>query len=174
MPDRVEWLVLVDEKDNELGVETRERCHEGQGMHHRAFVVFLFDGGRMLLQRRSGKKLLWPGFWDVSFTSHVYKGETYEEAGLRRAGQELGIRLENLERVLAFNYEASFGDHSENEYCALLVGSFSGEVKPDPDEITEVKYMTVEELSRDMKEHSDSYTPWFKIAFERYTQQGRA
>jgi isopentenyl-diphosphate delta-isomerase type 1 len=93
LTDQVEWLVLVDDNDRELGLDTRENCHKGNGRRHRAFVVFLFKDGKMLLQRRSMKKKLWPGYWDVSVTSHVYKGETYENAGIRRSQQELGTKV---------------------------------------------------------------------------------
>ncbi len=168
----VEWLVLVDDNDNELGLDTRENCHKGMGRRHRAFVVFLYDkSGRMLLQRRSMKKKLWPGYWDVSVTSHVYKGETYEGAGIRRSKQELNVDVKKLERELDYTYWAKFGDYSENEFCVLLLGKLEGQPRPDPDEVMEIKYMTMDELASDMAKNPESYTPWFKIAFEKYNQR---
>ena len=169
---QVEWLVLVDDNDKELGLDTRENCHKGMGRRHRAFVIFLYDkDGMMLLQRRSMKKKLCPGFWDVSVTSHVYEGETYEEAGIRRSKQELNVNVRNLERKLDYTYWAKFGDYSENEFCVLLVGKLEGEPTPNPDEIMETRYITMEDLAADMSKSPDRYTPWFKIAFEKYKQQ---
>lgn len=168
---QVEWLVLVDDSDNELGLDTRENCHKGMGRRHRAFVVFLFDKeGRMLLQRRSMKKKLWPAFWDLSVTSHVYKGETYEGAGIRRSKQELGVEVKKLDRKLDYTYFAKFGDYCENEFCVLLTGELRGSAKPNPDEIMETKFVTMEELRKDMSKNPDQYTPWFKIAFEMYKE----
>ena len=168
---QVEWLVLVDEKDKELGLDTRENCHKGMGRRHRAFVVFLYDkDGRMLLQRRSMKKKLWPAFWDVSVTSHVYKGETYEGAGIRRSRQELNAVVRKLDRKLDYVYFAKFGDYCENEFCVLLTGKLEGPVKPNPDEIMETKLVTMKELGEDMTKHPEVYTPWFKIAYERYAK----
>jgi isopentenyl-diphosphate Delta-isomerase len=165
----VEWLVLVDDDDRELGLDTRENCHKGMGRRHRAFVVFLYDkDGKMLLQRRSMKKKLWHGYWDVSVTSHVYKGETYEQAGIRRSMQELNTKVTSLERVLDYTYFAKFGDYCENEFCVLLIGKLGGPVAPNPDEIMETKFVTMEALGEDMAKNPDSYTPWFKIAFEKY------
>ena len=130
---QVEWLVLVDDNDKELGLDTRENCHKGMGRRHRAFVVFLYDKeGRMLLQRRSMKKKLWPAYWDVSVTSHVYKGETYEEAGIRRSKQELNVDVKKLDRKLDYTYWAKFGDYCENEFCVLLTGKLEGPAKPEP------------------------------------------
>jgi len=168
----VEWLVLVDDNDKELGIDTRENCHKGMGRRHRAFVVFLYDkSGKMLLQRRSMKKKLWPGYWDVSVTSHVYKGETYEGAGIRRSKQELNVDVKKLERELDYTYWAKFGDYSENEFCVLLLGKLEGQPRPDPDEVMEVKYMKMDELAADMARNPESYTPWFKIAFDKYNQR---
>ena len=59
-----EPLVLVNEADEEVGFETKQRCHDGDGLLHRAFSVFLFSpDGDVLLQQRSGQKRLWPGAW---------------------------------------------------------------------------------------------------------------
>jgi isopentenyl-diphosphate Delta-isomerase len=168
MSQKVEWLVLVDDNDRELGTETRENCHKGKGLRHRAFVVFLLKDGKILLQRRSMKKQLWPGYWDVSFTSHVYRGETYEQAGERRARQELNTEVKGLKRVLAFTYTAKFGDYSENEYCALLIGKEQASVNPNPDEVMEIKYRTPSQLAKEISEDPEVYTPWLKIALERY------
>jgi isopentenyl-diphosphate delta-isomerase len=170
---QVEWLVLVDDNDQELGLDTRENCHKGNGRRHRAFVIFLYDGeGRMLLQRRSMKKKLWHGYWDVSVTSHVYKGETYEQAGVRRSMQELNTKVSRLDRVLDYTYWAQFGDYCENEFCVLLTGSLEGSVDPNPDEIMETKFVTMKALGEDMAKNPESYTPWFKIAYQRYTDKG--
>ena len=167
-----ETLIRVDDKDNQVGTDTRENCHLGRGLRHRAYVVFLFHGGRLLLQRRSGEKLLWPGYWDVSYTSHVHPGETYFEAALRRGMQELGVKPRKLEDVLAFTYEAPFGRYSENEYCKLLVGEFDGSCTPNPAEIAETKFTTLEGLRKDMRQEVATYTPWLRLAFEGFLRNG--
>lgn len=169
MPQQ-EILVLVDDHDKELGTETREKCHDGKGLRHRAYVVFLFRSGKMLLQQRSEKKLLWPKFWDVSYTSHVYPGESYQQAAKRKARQELNATIGNLEDAYSFVYWAPFGEYSENEFCKLLVGEFDGRMAPNPDEISATKWMSVAELSRELKNNGDRYTPWLKLAFEGFAK----
>lgn len=58
-----EELILVDRDDNELGHLSKALCHDGAGVLHRAFSLFLFnDRGELLLQQRSKEKRLWPGF----------------------------------------------------------------------------------------------------------------
>jgi isopentenyl-diphosphate delta-isomerase len=170
MQQKKEILVLVDEKDNQIGTDTRENCHLGKGIRHRAYVVFLFHGGKLLLQQRSREKLLWPGFWDVSFTSHVYPGETYQHAAERKGLQELGVRFQTLEDVFSFVYTAPFGKYSENEYCKLLVGEFDGNISPNQAEISAVKNMTLKELGAELKKHPQHYTPWLKLAFDGFVK----
>lgn len=168
MPPKKEILVLVDEEDNQIGTDTRENCHLGNGIRHRAYVVFLFHEGKLLLQRRSKEKLLWPGFWDVSYTSHVYPGETYLHAAERKGIQELGARFGGLEDVFSFVYEAPFGKYSENEYCKLLVGGFDGNISPNPSEIAAVKYLSLPQLRAELRQHPQRYTPWLKLAFDGF------
>jgi len=35
-------LLLVDKKDKVIGTETKEKCHQGKGILHRAFSVYIF------------------------------------------------------------------------------------------------------------------------------------
>ena len=165
-----EILVLVDEKDNQIGTDTRENCHSGNGKRHRAYTVFLFHEGKLLLQQRNAKKLLWPGAWDVSFTSHVHPGETYNQAAARKGLQELNARVGDLTDVHSFVYFAPQGRNAENEFCRLLVGTFDGKVMPNPDEIVAVRWTTVKEVAKDLAAHPDLYTPWLRLSFEGFVK----
>ncbi len=163
-----EILILVDDNDNEIGTDTRENCHAGRGKRHRAYTALLFHDRKMLLQQRSRKKLLWPGAWDVSFTSHVYPGETYQQAASRRALQELKAKVQALTDVHSFVYFAPQGDNAENEFCRVLVGDFDGKVAPNPDEMMAVRWAKVSEVASDLRAHPDTYTPWFRLSFEGF------
>lgn len=165
-----EILVLVDENDNQIGTDTRENCHAGRGKRHRAYTVFLFHDGKLLLQQRSSKKLLWPGAWDVSFTSHVYPGETYNGAAARKGQQELDARFGELADVHSFVYFAPQGSNAENEFCRLLIGEFDGKVSPNRDEIMAIRWATVEEVERELKTHPETFTPWFRLSFEGFVK----
>ena len=163
-----EILILVDDNDNEIGTDTRENCHSGVGKRHRAYTALIFHDDKMLLQQRSEKKLLWPRAWDVSFTSHVYPGETYQEAASRRAKEELGAKVGELSDVHSFVYFAPQGANAENEFCRVLVGDFDGKITPNPEEMMSVRWARVADLRAEVKAHPDSYTPWFKLSFEGF------
>ena len=58
-----EPLILVDKDDQEIGYESKAKCHQGDGILHRAFSIFIFnDRGQILMQKRSSQKKLWPMF----------------------------------------------------------------------------------------------------------------
>jgi len=163
-----EILVLVDENDNQIGTDTRENCHAGKGKRHRAYTAFIFHDGKMLLQQRSKKKLLWPGAWDVSFTSHVYPGETYQQAASRRALQELKAKVGSLADVHSFVYFAPQGKNAENEFCRVLVGDFDGKVTPNSDEMMSTRWAKLSDVEADARAHPDAYTPWFRLSLEGF------
>ena len=163
-----EILILVDDDDNEIGTDTRENCHSGMGKRHRAYTAFVFHDGKLLLQQRSEKKLLWPGAWDVSFTSHVYPGETYEQAAKRRALQELGANVGPLTDMHSFVYFAPQGPNAENEFCRVLVGEFDGKITPNRDEMKAVKWAKVGDVKAELRADPNSFTPWFKLSFEGF------
>ena len=113
-----EDLILVDANDKETGFLSKARAHDGQGVLHRAFSVFLFnEKGELLLQQRAASKRLWPGCWSNSCCSHPRRGETMRVATRRRLRDELNIDVE-LEYVYKFIYQAEFGEFgSEHELC---------------------------------------------------------
>ena len=163
-------LLLVDEDDVFSGIyEKRDVCHFGKGKHHRAFVVCLFnDNNEILLQKR--KHILWDGYWDVTAISHPLHvndhDETYEEAGLRALKNEMGIGDVSLKKIGGFNYFAEYGENCENEYCAVLVGIFDGEVKPSDEAVYEYKWMDKKSFIKDCKEHPTIYAPWTILTAE--------
>lgn len=158
-----EELILVDENDNETGFLSKASCHDGDGVMHRAFSLFLFnDIGELLLQQRGAAKRLWPEFWSNSCCSHPRRGESMETATKRRLRDELNVAT-SLEHVYRFCYTASFGETgSENELCHVYLGRLLGEVKPNESEISRVRFMSPTELGDELSRYPERFTPWFK------------
>ena len=159
-----EELILVDTQDNETGHRSKAECHDGDGILHRAFSLFLFNGHReLLLQRRSESKRLWPGYWSNSCCSHPRRGESIHTATQRRLSDELNVTA-TLEYVYKFRYQASFGDAgAENELCHVFLGTTGGVLRPNVSEIAEVRFVTARELSAELEADADAFTPWFSM-----------
>ncbi len=104
----MEYVVLVDEKDNEIGVEEKYAAHKYPGKLHRAFSIFILDdGGQLLIQKRNHGKITWPGFWSNSCCSHPRPNEPIELAAKRRLEEELGFTCD-VDFLFKFQYEAEY------------------------------------------------------------------
>jgi len=165
-------LIVVNSKDEIIGTETKESCHVNDGILHRAITIFIFNHkNEILLTKRSKNKKLWPDYWDTSCSTHVRQGETYEQAGERRLGEELGFTCK-LKFIFKFQYQATFQNiGSENEICALLIGKYSGNIDPNSDEISAHKWIGVEQLKNEISDRNNS--PWLKIAFNEYLKYSK-
>ncbi|UCF65709.1 MAG: isopentenyl-diphosphate Delta-isomerase [bacterium] len=163
-----ELLILVNESDKEIGHKNKLACHQGNGILHRAFSIFIFnDAGKVLMQKRSSEKKLWPLFWSNSCCSHPRKGEKIEKATHRRMEEELGFRTD-LQFIFKFQYQANYLDiGSENELCSVYIGKSIAVVRPNKNEIEEWQYLSVQELDQKIEDDPTQFTPWFKIEWQR-------
>jgi len=163
-----ERVILVNEQDEEIGEEEKIEAHK-KGLLHRAFSLFLFNSKKeMLLQRRALTKYHCGGLWTNACCSHPRKGETLEEAVRRRIVEEFGFSCPDIRYLFSFIYRAEL-DHGmiEHEYDHVFVGQYDKEeITPNPDEIMDFRYVSLDQLNREILEHPESYTPWFKLKWE--------
>ena len=164
-PDNQEdMLILVDSSDNEIGFLSKSECHTGTGQLHRAFSVFIFNSsGEVLIQKRSPQKELWGLHWSNSCCSHPRQNENIESAVNRRLAEELMIQCP-IHFLYKFTYQENFGNvGSEHELCYVYVGLFDGEIKADPNEVAEYKFLSPQKLNREIKTSSENFTPWMQM-----------
>ena len=163
-----EPLILVDESDREIGYLSKGACHDGDGVLHRAFSLFIFNSsGELLLQQRSNEKRLWPLFWSNTCCSHPRRGESMELATERRLEQELGMSS-GLHHLFTFQYQARYLDlGSENEVCWVYVGSSEAQPKPNDHEIAAVRWIAPADLDREFESRPEVFTPWFTMEWTR-------
>jgi len=159
-----EQLILVDELDREIGSKPKAECHVGNGVLHRAFSIFVFNGNdELLLQKRAASKPLWPNYWSNTCCSHPRYGESMEQAVIRRLDQELGFTCP-LEFLYKFKYHAQYGSiGAEHEYCWVYHGRYDGPVDVNVSEIADWRWIGVDALERELAEAPDRFTPWFKL-----------
>lgn len=165
----LEELIVVDAEDRILDTRSKGDCHDGDGILHRAFSLFLFDAdGRLLIQRRAADKRLWPLYWANSCCSHPRAGEETDEAAERRLEEELGIKSE-LEYLYKFQYQARFEDKgSENELCRVYIGRVNAaELNPNPLEIAEWRFLSVPGVDALIADEGAAVTPWFRMEWRR-------
>lgn len=161
-----EHVILVDERDNQLGLMPKMEAHE-KAVLHRAFSVFIFNSnGDLMLQQRAAHKYHSPLLWTNTCCSHQRDGETNIEAGKRRLVEEMGFSTE-LKEVFSFIYKAPFDNGlTEHELDHVMVGYFDGVPEVNPEEVASFKWMSLEAIKEDIELHPNLYTAWFKIIFK--------
>ena len=101
--NKSEYIILVDEKGARLGTEEKEKCHEGKGLLHSAFlVIILNEEFEILLTRRSRLKKLWPGYWDGSVASHFSDRLHPMDKIKERIQQEIGVNRTQFKYLAKF------------------------------------------------------------------------
>ena len=161
-------LILVNDRDEVQGSLPKAECHEGDGVLHRAFSIFVFNSaGEVLLQRRSEQKHLWPLYWSNSCCSHPRSGETTEDAVHRRLMQELGISTP-LEWLYEFIYKAHYREvGTEHEYCSVWMGVSDEPATANKNEIAAWRYVQPRDLQVELESQADTFTPWMKLEWNR-------
>ncbi len=120
----------------------------------------------LLLTRRSSNKMLWPGDWDGTVASHPRQSETYVSSAERRLPEELGISCK-LDYLFKFEYHVPYKNiGSENEICGTLIGIVDdpSKIKLVKEEISDIKWVTLDDLLEDVKKSPHLYCPWMIVA----------
>ncbi len=161
-------ILAVDDKGNFLRYISKEDGHKGEGIHHLAITVFVFNSkGEVLLQKRKHK--VFDNIWDNTASTHQLhlengRDETDEEATLRALKREYKINDIKLENLGGFNYFEKYNEYCENEYCKLLIGIYDGEIELNPEVGYDYKWVDKTAFLQDIEQNPDIYTPWCKVA----------
>ena len=164
----MENVVLVDEKDNQVGLMPKLEAHQ-KGLLHRAFSVFIFNSDyKLLLQKRASSKYHSGGLWTNTCCSHPRDGEDIIDAANRRLNEEMGIKT-SLRKVFDFIYTAELDNNLiENEFDHVLYGVYDIDPILNKEEAEDFKWIDMETLKNDIENNTDQYTVWFKIAFDYF------
>ena len=162
-----EKVILVDKDDLAIGEMEKMEAHE-KAVLHRAFSIFVFNGqNKLMLQQRALDKYHSPGLWTNTCCSHPRPGETVLNAGHRRLVEEMGFDCE-IEKIFDFIYKAELDQGlAEHEFDHVFFGQYDSQPNINPKEVASWKWMKMEDIAGDMKENPESYTIWFRIAFEK-------
>lgn len=158
---------VVDDYDIVVGRQTRSEVHRRK-LLHRAVHVFLFrSDGRMLIHKRSASKEEFPSVWTSSCSGHVSAGESYETSAPRELEEELGISAD-LTRLEKFAAQAA----TSWEFTTLFAAHSDSGIHPDPEEMSDTRWLMPAEIESWMQETPDDFSPAFRILFEWFQKHG--
>lgn len=163
-----EKVILVNEKDEPIGLMGKLEAHE-KAMLHRAFSVFILnDKKEMMLQQRAAHKYHSPLLWTNTCCSHQREGEDNLTAGARRLFEEMGMKTP-LSELFHFIYKAPFDNGlTEHELDHVMIGYSNENPMINEDEVADWKWMSIENVKKDMIDNPTIYTVWFKIIFDKF------
>jgi isopentenyl-diphosphate delta-isomerase len=155
-------VALVDRDGNRIGDMEKLRAHE-EGQLHEAFSVLVFnDRGELLLQQRAGKKYHSGGKWSNTCCSHPdpFDVRSLLEVARDRLDFEMGFACD-LERIDAVCYREELSNGLvEHEYDHILVGHYSGEPSPNPNEVQDWLWVEPVRLAADLVSNTARYSAW--------------
>lgn len=165
-----ENVILVDEKDNEIGLMGKTEAHK-KALLHRAISVFIFNpDGEWLLQRRAFSKYHSGGLWTNTCCTHPLPDESNLDAANRRLKQEMGMHC-SLKELFSFTYkEALDNELTEHELDHVFIGTTDLAPIINPNEVAEFKYVSYQDLELDITNNTSEYTAWFNKIYYRVQQ----
>ncbi len=164
-----DYVILVDENDNEIGVEKKLLAHQSAKLH-RAFSVFVMrphnNHWQLLLQQRQKNKYHSAGLWTNTCCSHPAPGESILSAAHRRLAEEMGITV-TLREIGCFHYRAEVGlGLIEHEFDHVLLGISDHDPVINQAEVADYCWMNIADLKDDLNKNPQKYTAWFPQALE--------
>jgi len=95
MNEQQEMLEVVDENDNVINLETREKIHKEGLLHHEIHVWFLTPKGEIIFQHRAKDKDTYPNLLDATVGGHVEPNMSYEETAVKECKEETGLDIDH-------------------------------------------------------------------------------
>ncbi len=159
-------VILVDSNDKRIGVMNKLEAHKGEGKRHRAISVFLLNlHGELLLQKRSVEKIVGAHLWANTACGNIWPNESRLHCVKRRLQVELGItQPQLLNELFSFEYHVQCNaEFSEWEIDHVFMGTYSGEVHPNPHEVEDVRWESKQSLLHKLQKSPQEFAPWFHI-----------
>lgn len=161
---RQERVVIVDDNNVEVGVAPRHEMRSKRLLHRATFILVFDSKGRLLVQKRTETKDLYPGFYDLAAGGVVVEGESYDASAVRELAEELGIRGVPLEAHFDFYFEDSGNRCFGRLYSCICEGPF----ELQPEEVVSAEFRP---LDRILGGRIKPVTPDTLDALERYLAQ---
>lgn len=157
----MEYLDILDEEGNKLGIKLRKDVHIDGDWHKVAFIFVVNDKGEIILQKRSKEKEANPNKWTASASGHLSAGDTDIEGAIRELEEEIGIKAtENELKYLFTVKEQHFKEdrkisHISNVYL-LFKNIDIKDLVLQKEEVSEVKYVYYKEFEKMLIDKKDN------------------
>lgn len=164
-----EIIYVVDEKDQFVRKATRQEVREKALLHRAARVILKNSKNEFLVQKRSLRKDIHPGLWDIGIAETVKGGDSYESTAMRGLLEELGITgISNIQFMHSVLFKLKYFSKNHNILCKVYYLLYSGQIYLQEEEIDEINFLTSKDVI-DLTEKTN-FNPVGKIVFAKYLE----
>lgn len=161
----MEKVDVVDERDNVIGVSTKSQTHKDGSIHRVVSVIAKTFDYKIIVQKRTDN-----GKLDHSVGGHVRAGESYLEAVIREAYEELLLKgsFKMVGTVLAD--ERNNTNNIRHMFCVhefLLPRDWQFQKTK---EAREILIMPIEEVLNKMKKNRSEFSSGFVFTLKKYLE----
>lgn len=156
-----EFLEVYSPEGTKTGQKKSKSEIHRKGLFHSTVHVWIFtEEGNILIQKRSKKKELNPGVWDVSVAGHIKFKENIKKAAKRETLEETGINI-NTEDLLKIGVYRSINIHPtaiDKEFFhtyILKIDKNSINLDFKNNEVDDLKFISIEEMESLIKEENN-------------------
>jgi isopentenyldiphosphate isomerase len=182
----MESLEIYDENDKKTGeIKSRDDVHKDGDWHHSVHVWIMNKKRELLIQRRSPRKISYPGMWDVISGGHILVGNSTTDTAVRELSEEIGLELAHKDLEYLFTIEkqtktnnGTYIDHEFNDVFLVVSNINLSKLSFIDNEVTDAKFIPFKDLESMLKEDKDKfvqrpkeYEKVFKILHSRYNKK---
>ena len=156
-----EFLEVYSQEGTKTGQKKSKSEIHRKGLFHSTVHVWIFaEEGNILIQKRSKKKELNPGVWDVSVAGHIKFNENIKKAAKRETLEETGIKI-NTKDLLKIGVYRSINIHPtaiDKEFFhtyILKIDKNSIDLDYKNNEVDDLKFISIEEMESIIKEENN-------------------
>ena len=159
-----ELLYVVDEFDTPLAPKTRREAFEKGFWRRTAQVWVLNKQGQLLCQKRSSKKDLGPGLWEVTVGGHIGHQDNYFTGAAREVCEETGLPVKPSD----LNFVKIYRDDKMREFRGIfyyITDAKLHHITPEEEEVDKVKFLNLKTVKNYLlyKKHQN----WISPGYER-------
>ena len=156
-----EFLEVYSPEGTKTGQKKSKSEIHRKGLFHSTVHVWIFtEEGNILIQKRSKKKELNPGVWDVSVAGHIKFNENIKKAAKRETLEETGINI-NTKDLLKIGVYRSINIHPtaiDKEFFhtyILKIDKNSINLDYKNNEVDDLKFISIEEMESLIKKENN-------------------
>ena len=159
----LELMDLVNEKDEVIGIVDRNSKDFNGKKNVRGVNLFLLtEDKKVVIPKRSGNRRIFPNCYDFSVAGMVDSGEDYETAMYRETKEELFLDNVSLKEIAYLN---PYKDES-SMFLKVYIGYIKHKIENfDRDGISDIYYLTIEEIEKLLKSNPELFKTSFKVSF---------